>query len=332
MLANNPTNIDIEPTGLDYWVRRATDKSARGEKHYTYQGARLVVHPQRAAMISFEGHTIMVQDDDSYKGRGWFDRFLSDIEDAVARIKAGEGDVPQPSAGDRIREEIKLRKAGEKPEPTEWWQYLNDEELPLLLGCWLFRSGVMSMKYEISRNAKLDFHPTNDEFNLGAQSTHHHVLWATFQRRHEHGRKRAHRNQRRVPPDRRDGRAIPGAVGEPLIKEAIEERNVAVRKAKEHGSPPFYDLPFEQLCPEDTARLIELMPGHLKGLLDQWGWGDTVLRDSLFEWVLRKVWDIAPDQFYTKDDEDRFKFEPLRDLIEDGKRIKLDLRLLEKKR
>lgn len=115
----------------------------------------------------------------------------------------------------------------------------------------------------------------------------------------------------------------------PQIKEAIEERNVAIRKAEEYGSPPFDDLPFEPLGPHETARLIELMPTHLKGLLVQWGWGDTVLRDSLLEWVLRKVWDIAPDQFYAKDDEGRFKFEPFRDLIEDQKRIKLNLSLLE---
>lgn len=183
MLSNNPTDIDAQSTGLDHWVRRATDRgSSRSECHYTYQGVQLVVHPKRAAMVRFEDRVIWVGLDKSYTGRGWFDRFLSDIETAIEDIKSGGGEQTDPPFGDKIRQEIKDRADGTAGDPSEWWQFLDDDELPILLGCWMHKVGVMSMKYEISRNAKLDFQPTNDEFDLGARVTSPDILWATFNR------------------------------------------------------------------------------------------------------------------------------------------------------
>lgn len=115
----------------------------------------------------------------------------------------------------------------------------------------------------------------------------------------------------------------------PSLREAITERDQAIKEAAKIGAPPLEDLPFEPLGAPETARLIELMPKHLVGLLLQWGWSDTVLRDSLFGWLVTKVWDLPPHRYFQRGDDDRFSFEPYRDFVETGKRIPLDLRLLE---
>ena len=186
MLASNPTDIDSNSvSSLDYWVRRATDKrsKSRGESHYVYQGVRLVVHPKRAAMIEQGDRVLWVGVDSGvYKGRGWFEKFLADIETAVSNVKSGGGETKEPSLGDKLRAEILLREAGTPTTPSLWWHFLRDDELELCLGCWMHRVGVMSLKYEITRNATLDFQPTNDEFELGARSCQSHVLWEVFKR------------------------------------------------------------------------------------------------------------------------------------------------------
>ena len=48
--------------------------------------------------------------------------------------------------------------------------------------------------------------------------------------------------------------------------------------------------------------------------------------------MLETYWDIGPHQFYAKGDDDRFVFEPLRDLVENETRIKMDLTKLEPSR
>lgn len=185
MLQNNPTDIDANMVSdLSYWVRRATSKrEAGGESHFTYKGAGLVIHPRRAAKLTRDQRTVFV-DDDSYTGRGWLDRFVGDIESAIATLEQGGGEEEEPPLGALLREEIARREAGVQPEGLDrsWWQWLKDDELPLLLGSWLHRVGSVSLRYEITRKPLLGFYPTNEEFELGVRACQSDVLWVTLQR------------------------------------------------------------------------------------------------------------------------------------------------------
>lgn len=181
MLASRPTDIDSQPTGLDYWVRRATNQGS-GESHFVYKGVDLVVHPKRAAQLTQEGRRVLVEK--TYKGRGWLDKFVSDIEEGVSTLQAGGGAEADKCLGDKIREEIEARSAGtQSTDPDRvWWQWLTDEELPILLGCWLHQTGIMSLRYEITKNPMLGFYTTNKEFEWGAQACQTRTLWTTLQR------------------------------------------------------------------------------------------------------------------------------------------------------
>ena len=189
MLANQPTDIDSNVVSdLSYWVLRACDGRSRLEYHYTYKGITLVVHPKRAARLSYENRSMFVgpteDTPEPYKGRGWRDRFVADIETAVTTLLEGGGGEKADTFGDAIRVEIALRKDGVQPEDADrdWWKWLQDDELPLFLGCWLHQAGIMSLQYNITRNSNLDFHPTHDEFELGVQVCQTRTLWVTFQK------------------------------------------------------------------------------------------------------------------------------------------------------
>lgn len=191
MLAGRPTNIDDNPVkNLDYWVRRACSQKGRhaSEYHYLYQGIIVVVHPSRAARLELDGRRVtLIPEEDSkrYQGRGWLQRFVSDIEAAIQTLKDGGGDSIELTLGDKIRSEILRRNAGtpnEVPlEDLELWQFLHDDELPVLLGAWMHRIGLMSCRYELTRQDVLSgFHPTNDEFDLGRLATSPSAMWTTL--------------------------------------------------------------------------------------------------------------------------------------------------------
>lgn len=184
MLASNPTNIDAQPTDLEYWVRRATSKrEADRESHFTYKGVSLVVHPKRAAEMVYDGRSVVAEG--PYQGRGWVGKFLGDIENGITTLLEGGGEEDGMCLGDRLRVEMGRRENGEPlPEPEEraWYQWLRDDELPILLGAWMHRVGVMGMRYDISRKPLLGFYPTNDEFHLGVQACSPSNLYVTLQR------------------------------------------------------------------------------------------------------------------------------------------------------
>ena len=170
-----PHAIDGSPANtLDYWLRRADDKARRACEYYcTYQGCELVLHPHRAFLVKYEGREILVHNTKKYKGRGWLKKYTEDCQAAVDRILAGGGKIPAKSYGDLIREEMARREAGSLFEPedrTEWFQWLEDDELPILLGTWMFSGGILSGRREISKNPSIDFHPTHDEWEYAQRA------------------------------------------------------------------------------------------------------------------------------------------------------------------
>jgi hypothetical protein len=180
----NRTDIDQQPTGLEYWVWRASEESGRAECYYLlYKGVELDVHSKRAARVTHDGREVYVEHDPMrHKGRGWKAKLCADIEKAVEAVLAGEGEETGQTFGDELRAEIARREAGE-PNPQEhWYQWLDDDELPLLLAAWLFKAGLLSHRYEITRHDKLGFTPTSDEFNNGASAVSARTLLVTLQR------------------------------------------------------------------------------------------------------------------------------------------------------
>jgi len=165
-----PTDIDAQPTGLDYWVNRCCGKSGDSEWHFKYKATTLTVHPNRAALLILGDKQVMVEHDPKrYKGRGWLENLVADIEAAVAILQNGGGKSIPKCKGDFIRAEIARRAStGQRPpeERETWLEWAEVDELPLLMGAWMLSEGVLRVRYEVSRNALLDFHPTNEEFDM----------------------------------------------------------------------------------------------------------------------------------------------------------------------
>ena len=112
-------------------------------------------------------------------------RLVEDAEAAIGSLKAGGGVEPDPTYGDRIRAEIAMRKAGGRSETgsrTEWFQWLEDDELPLLMGAWLHHAHIVSGRYEITKQAVVDFHADNDEFELASMAMQPSNLRVTLNR------------------------------------------------------------------------------------------------------------------------------------------------------
>jgi hypothetical protein len=183
----NAHAIEGGTTGtLEYWLRRADDKNRRACEYYcTYQGCDLVLHPHRAFLVKYEDREILVHDPKRYKGRGWLKKYTEDCQAAVDCILTGGGTVPEKSWGDLMREDLKARMAGNRvavEDRTEWFQWLEEDELPLLLGTWMFSAGVVSGHREISRNPSLDFAPTHDEWEYASQAFTTRALMTTLTR------------------------------------------------------------------------------------------------------------------------------------------------------
>lgn len=170
---NNPTDIDQQPTGLDYWVKRCCNDQRRdSEFHLRYRGASLVVHPTRAAMVTLGDRRVFVEHDRKrHAGRQWLPNLCEDIEKAITTVAAGGGSAVQDTFGDLLRNEMARRKGTGQREPEareHWMEWAQDDELPLLMGSWMHQCQLVRGRYEISRRPVLDFHPTNEEFEMAS--------------------------------------------------------------------------------------------------------------------------------------------------------------------
>jgi len=187
-------DIDKQPKlPLMHWVERCCkNMKAHSESYFRYQGVDLVLHPRRAAMLKYDGRRLVVKHDQRrHKHRGWLQNLTGDIEKAVASIKAGGGEVPEPLLGDVIREETASRAEDNPPTREHWMGWLDDMELSFLLGAWLHVAGIVRARHEITRNAVIDFCPTNDEFNLSFQATSPRALFVVLRKLAEKRQKHA---------------------------------------------------------------------------------------------------------------------------------------------
>lgn len=185
--ATDPVNVDTQPTDITYWVDRCCNNRGRDtEYHLIYRDATLTVHPDRAALTALDGREVFVgHDPKRHKGRGWLGNLVTDIEEAINTLEDGGGKEPAAKLGDLIREEITQREAGNRtraPDRTHWIQWLDEDELPVLMGAWLHRIGMLHHKYELTRRPKLGFNITSDEFELGLAAIRAKTTWTLLQR------------------------------------------------------------------------------------------------------------------------------------------------------
>jgi hypothetical protein len=155
--------------GLEHWLDRACGSKARDhEYHLTYRGAVVTVAPSRVAMVEKDGRYVRV---DGEKGRGWCPAFAKAVEAAIDGLDAGGGEPIRVPLGQVIRDEIVRRNAGgQRPvsEREHWVEWLEKDELPLLLGSWLHKKNILGAHMTVSRAPALGFYPTNEEFEMGA--------------------------------------------------------------------------------------------------------------------------------------------------------------------
>lgn len=181
---DRPTDIDANGTSLEYWLNRACNGkgSMRTEFHLVHRGAQLTVHPQRIVRIEKNNKQIRVQ---GYTGRGWCPKFVAAVSAAIDRLDAGGGTALPITLGQIVREEMARRAAGTQRAVADrvyWCEWLEDDELPLLMGSWLYRSHIMSLSTHIQRNATITFHPTNSEFGMGKDVADPSLMLVTLQR------------------------------------------------------------------------------------------------------------------------------------------------------
>lgn len=179
-----PTNIDEQPTDLSYWVQRCCkNRKSRSEYHLVYQGCTMTVHPARAALVQKDGREVFVSQSPKYTGRGWLQNFVDDIETAVTTLNDGGGAEVKETFGDLARKEIARRESeGQRAEAERdhWIEWLKDDELPIALGAWLARVGIVEVHLDLSRKASVDFHPTNDEFEKVGAASSPNSMWGTL--------------------------------------------------------------------------------------------------------------------------------------------------------
>jgi len=61
------------------------------------------------------------------------------------------------------------------------------------------------------------------------------------------------------------------------------------------------DLPFN-LTKEESDYLMQQIPSEISSLATQWGYGDTVFRDNLFEYIIKeKLKYSSVDEYYASD-------------------------------
>jgi hypothetical protein len=172
---DNPSEV-TDKNNLEYWVRRCCDRGRTDIFHLTWQGVALTLHPARAAYLKLGGKQLLVKHDPKrHEGRGWLPNLIEDIEDAYRRLLAGRGKDVQKVFGDLIREEVE-RRAGVgrrlEGERESWIEWIEDDEMPLLMGSWSYHTGLVRGRFNVSRIDKVDFQLTNDEFDKAARLSH----------------------------------------------------------------------------------------------------------------------------------------------------------------
>lgn len=177
---DDPTNIDEQQTDLQrsliHWVGRCCRRGNADPYYLTHRGVALTVHPARAAYARKGDRQVMVAfNRKRHKNRGWLQNLTEDIDKAITMLEEGGGAPVQPVFGDRVRDEITRRKGtGQRSEAhrDHWVEWLLDDELPLLMGSWCYHAGLVTGRYHVQRQPKLDFHLTNDELATAAQLSH----------------------------------------------------------------------------------------------------------------------------------------------------------------
>jgi len=166
---------------LLYWVGRA-DRSQRIQ-YLQYRGMNLVISSARAARINNGEREVWIGDEQKYKRRGWVQRFTADIEQAITHLEAGLGDPIKQMFGDQLREELDRRRSGITPEfKMRWFEWLETDELQMLMGVWLIQSGCLSHHIKITLQETLDFCPVGEEFDLSFRAVQSKQILTILQR------------------------------------------------------------------------------------------------------------------------------------------------------
>lgn len=188
---NTPTNI--APKDLRHWIQRCCDRSNASAYHLRLGTVLLTLHPARGALARKGSRQVLIDHDgDRHTGRGWLDHLEEDVRKAVATINQGGGEPIPLCLGDRIRIEVANRSARSTlpeydhgrnaPEARQHWvEWMEDDELDLLLGAWIYHAGMIFMEVHAERRDKVDFYPSNDEFELAARVNPSH-LFVTLKR------------------------------------------------------------------------------------------------------------------------------------------------------
>jgi hypothetical protein len=73
------------------------------------------------------------------------------------------------------------------------------------------------------------------------------------------------------------------------------------KQFNEIGPWHFNDLCFDSSDQEFMRRIFNQLPSHLQGLAISWGCHDSVFRDDVFEYLLKKQFDMTYDEYCSSD-------------------------------
>lgn len=187
------TRVDVKDGGgLHHWAHRCTTATGRPMEYYLrYRGVNVTVHPARAARVEHNGLEVTLDDTKKYRGKGWDRKLCADIEQAVDKVLAGQGEEVPLILGNLIRKELARRTDGREmgldgPRPPGqrlyWFEWLNDDELKLLLGAWLGDVGVAIIGYTITRQPILGYTPEDGDLDLVSRVGHPSIMIGILQR------------------------------------------------------------------------------------------------------------------------------------------------------
>lgn len=180
MLSPDRPTVVTAGEDLGRWFDRCfSRRSSKDEYHLVHRDARITVHPARVVRVEKGGRQIVVN---GATGRGWKPKLVSGVLKSIDSLDAGGGEVVKATLGDLLREAISLGAPKPEAERKHWFEWLEHEELLLLLGSWLHVARVLGARVETSRLPSLKFHPTNEEFDLGVNASNAANLYAVLHR------------------------------------------------------------------------------------------------------------------------------------------------------
>lgn len=169
MLSPDRPTVVTAGEDLGRWFDRCfSRRSSKDEYHLVHRDARITVHPARVVRVEKGGRQVVVK---GATGRGWKPKLVSGVLASIDSLDAGGGEVVQATLGDLIREEMLRGARRPEAERERWFEWLDNDEMPLLLGSWLHVARVLGARIETSRLPSLKFHPTNEEFDLGVDAS-----------------------------------------------------------------------------------------------------------------------------------------------------------------